>query len=314
MQRQIWLTDKDNNERFDFSAFGDIIFTTPTSLGIYRQKSYLIVNNQRITVEDLPSFKTITGTIIIRGLYSELEGKYALLRDFVSKHMKNGFRLYIKTQEDKPARYINCDIDTLDKTEKVTGTIIVPINILPKSLWLGDVSGASVEQQVAVTGMFRFSEGQNHTAKFIKRDSLTDEYNNTVYSIAFSVGVTSQAFIFNGGEETTPLRIRVYGPAVNPHIKLKDFTTGAVLQDVKFSNLTIDGDYFIEINSNPENAYIELVNKNTNEKSDIENYADQDTNVFMNLPVGSYIIEANDDNPTNVVKTRVYFTNQYKGA
>ena len=32
------------------------------------------------------------------------------------------------------------------------------------------------------------------------------------------------------------------------------------------------------------------------------------------IPVGSYVIEATDDVPTNIVQTRVYFTNQYKGA
>ena len=310
MQRQIWLTDKDNLERFDFTAFGDFIFTNPTSLGIYRQKNFLIVNNQRITVQDVPSFKNITGTIIIKGKYSELESKYATLRDFISKHIKNGFRLYLKTENNKPARYVNCDIDTLDKTEKVTGTIVVPINILPKSLWLGDVSGASISQQVNVNNIFAFTD----TLKFIERDGMIDEYNKTYYSIAFVDSATSEAFVFNGGEETTPLLIRVYGEATNPYIRLKDFATGQVLQSVKFNNLTINADGYLEINSNPEFAYIEIVNKITGERQNVENYADQETTIFMNLPVGSFVIETSDDVADNVVDTRVFFTNQYKGA
>lgn len=310
MQRQIWLTDKDNIERFDFSAFGDIVFTLPTSLGIYRQKNFLIVNNQRITVQDVPSFKTITGTIIIRGLYSELESKYSRLRDFISKHIKNGFRFYLKTEENKPARYITCDIDTLDKTEKVAGTIVAPISILPKSLWLGDVSGTSIAQQVSVNNIFAFAD----TVKFVERPDMVDEYGKTYYSAAFSDSATSEAFVFNGGEETTPLLIRVYGEATNPYIRLKDFETGQVLQSVKFNNLIINSDSYLEINSNPEFAYIEVVNKITGERYNVENFADQETTIFMNLPVGRFVIETSDEVASNVVDTRVFFTNQYKGA
>ena len=190
MIRKIWITDKENNEIFDFSSFGDFMFTSPTSLGIYRVKNFLVVNNQQIEVEDMPSFKNITGTIIIKGLNSELESKYAQLRDFISKYIKTGFRLYLKTQENVSARYINCAIDSLDKTEKSTAnTMLIPINIIPKSLWLGDVEGASITQSAYVDGVFKFVDNGKigYGARFIKRP-LTDEYGNEIYSIAFSSG------------------------------------------------------------------------------------------------------------------------------
>lgn len=319
MIREIWLTDKDNVEKFDFQNFGTFFFTSPTSLGIYRNKSFLIVNNQRIEVEDVPSFKNITATIMIKASNKELESKYSLLRDFISKHIKNGFRLYIKTEENKNARYINCAIDSLDKTEKTTAnTMLVPINILPKSLWLGDVSGVSVVKAVNQTGLFQFTEKtirdkQVFSASFTQRD-LIDIYGNAYYSIAFGSGAISQIFIFNGGEETTPLVIRIYGQATNPYVFLKDLKTGEVLQSVGFHDLEIESGSYLEINSNPDGAYIEIVNETTNERRDVEAYANENTKVYMDLPVGSYLIETTDESEANAVQTRVFFTNQYKGA
>lgn len=320
MQRKIWLTNKDNTDtlEFDSNAFGSMIFTAPTKFGIYREKDYITVNNQRITIKDEPVFEKITGIIIIRGLYSELEAKYSILRDFISKYIKEGFRLYVQTQENVQARYINCDIESLDKSEKTSGAISVPITIQPKTLWLGDVSGASISQAISVEGQFKFTEqtiGGNtvYATKFALR-SFDDEYGNDVYSIALASSQVSTAFIFNSGEETTPLLIRIYGPATNPYIKLKDYESGEVVQSVKFTGLTITSDYYIEINSNPENNYIERVKISDNERSDVEDFADQDKTIFITLPTGRYNIETSDDVVAHTLDTRIFFTNQYKGA
>lgn len=310
MIRKIWLTNSANTDKFEFTDFGDFIFSVPTSLGIYRDKDYLIINNQRIKITDVPQYKDITGTIIIKGANKDLEAKYARLRDFVSKHNNSGFRLYVKTQENKAERYVKCAITSLDKSEKSTAnTMLIPITLQPQSLWLGDVSGVSVAQSEDVAGMFKFIDG---SASFIERD-FNDEFGNKYYSIAFSQSAISQAIVFNSGEETTPLLIRVYGEAVNPHIKLQDFNTGEVLQDVKFNNLTIPKGSYLEIDSNPESALIELVDAD-GVRTDVEEYAQQDTTIFMNLPVGNFVIEVNDEIVNNAVTTRVFFTNQYKGA
>lgn len=316
MQRQIWLTDKDNKERFDFSAFGSFIFTSPTSLGIYREKGFLVVGNQRIETSDLPTFKSITGTIIIKGKYSELEQKYAQFRDFISRHIKSGFRLYVKTQANVGARYINCSIESIDKTEKTTAnTMSVPITILPKSLWLGDVVGASIQKVINPVGMFRFEQrdGGRYSARFEQRD-YEDEYGRTYYSMKFGGSSYSEAYLYNGGEETTPLIVRIYGQSTNPFVKLKDYQSGQIVQSVKFEDLIVPDGYYLEINSNPEDSYIELVNESTGERYDVEDYASHDTTVFMKLPVGNYILETSDDVADNTVTTRVFFANQYKGA
>lgn len=316
MQRQIWLTDKDNQERFDFSAFGSFIFTSPTSLGIYREKGFLVVGNQRIETSDLPTFQSITGTILIKGKYSELEQKYAQFRDFISKHIKNGFRLYVKTQENVGARYVNCSIESIDKTEKTTAnTMSVPITILPKSLWLGDVEGASIQKVVSAVGTFKFEQQDNGTygVRFKQREYV-DEYGKTYYSATLGGGNFSEAYLYNGGEETTPLIIRIYGQATNPFIALKDYESGQVVQSVKFEDLIVPDGYYLEINSNPEDSYIELVNETTGERYDVEDYASHNTTVFMKLPVGNYILETSDDVADNMVSTRVFFANQYKGA
>lgn len=318
MQRKIWLTDANNLNRFDFTAFGDFIFTSPTSLGIYRQQEFLNIGNQRIKISDVPTFKSITGTIIIKGKYSELEAKYAKFRDFISANEKAGFRLYVQTQENVSARYIKCDIDTIDKTEKTTATIMLPISIQPKSLWLGDVASVSVEQSVSVPNAFSYTAqnigGQTiYGFGYIERDEMYNEFGNQVYATAYGLGSISQVPVFNSGEEETPLRIRIYGEAINPLVLLKT-KEGEVLQSVKFSNLTIDASHYLEINSDAEFARIELVDKATGARADVEDYADQDTNIFIRLPVGEYTLQTSDEVPTNAVTTRVDFPLQFKGA
>lgn len=314
--RKIWLTNHDNSDIFNFENFGNYTFMAPTSLGIYREKSFIQVNSQQVTTYDNPRFERINGTILIKGANKELETLYARLRDFISKYNAGGFRLYVQAENGLTARYINCEIESLDKTEKTSAnTMSVPITLIPKSLWLGDVSGASVVQKEYSTGMFRFSQRANGTysARFEARE-LTTEYGNKMYSVTFGMGEISQTKLFNSGEETSPLIIRVYGETVNPFIKLKDKNTGEILQSVKFNNLTVANGTYLEINSMPESAYIEVVNIESGERIDVENYADEETTIFMTIPVGSYVIEATDDVPTNIVQTRVYFTNQYKGA
>lgn len=314
--RKIWLTNYDNTETFNFDNFGNYSFTAPNKFGIYRNKSFLQVNSKRITTFDSPKFEPITGMIIIKGANKELEALYNNLRDFISKHNKKGFRLYVQAEEGFTARYIDCEIDSLDKSEKTSAnTMAVPIVLMPKSLWLGDVSGASIVQKDYSQGVFRFSLNKNnlYSARFIEREMNT-EFGKKVYSITFGTGDISRTILFNGGEEVSPLIIRVYGDAVNPYIKLKDKATGEVLQSVKFNNLTIAEGYYLEINSNPESAFVEVVNSETGERWDAENYASEETNIFMTIPVGDCIIEATDDVPSNIVQTRVYFTNQYKGA
>lgn len=319
MIREIWLTDINNEERFTFNNFGDYTFTSPTSLGVYRSKEFLAVNNQQIEISSLPAFKNITGTIIIKGANKDLEAKYAVLRDFISKHNKKGFRFYVKTQESREARYIKCAIDSLDKTEKATAnTMLVPINIIPKTQWLGEVVGVSVVQSVDVEDIFTFKAQEIngntiYSAKFAERE-FTDEYGRTYYSIAFASGDISSTTINNDGEETTPLIIRVQGEAVNPYIALKEAQTGEVLQEVKFNNLTVPNGSYLEINSDPETTYIELVNEQTGERYDVEDFADEETSVYLNLPVGQFVIEASDDIAENVVQTRVLAEQRFGGA
>lgn len=322
MQRLIWLTNKDNSEKYEFSNFGKVIFTLPTNLGIYRNMEYLTISNQRINIHNEPSFNTITGTIIIRGLYSELEYEYDKLKNFVSKNIKTGFRLYVKVAENISEKYIHCDIEILDKSEKTSGTIVIPISIQPKSLWLGDVAGATIKQNVKLNGLFRFSEntiGQKkiYSTKFIRRENLIYTLNGVirnVYSITFENSIKSQAFIYNSGEEETPLLIRVYGPANNPLVELKEFETGNLLQSVKFNNLNIPKGFYVEINSNPEESCILLIDSSNGDKIDVEDYASQNTTVYMKLPIGRYVIEASDDNTANTLDTRIFFTNQFKGV
>lgn len=312
MIRKIWLTDKDNINKFDFSDFGNFIFTAPTNLGIYREQEFLMINTQRILVNDVPKYNDITGVVLIKSANKDLEKKYAELRDFISKNIKKGFRLYVQTQKEVQARYINCNIRSLDKSEKSTAnTMLIPIIISPQSLWLGDVSGVTTVQNILVEGIFQFTQkdenGGIYAVQFKERE-------NSLYSIAFSSGQISQVILANNGEESSALKIRIEGEAVNPLIRLINSETNDTIQSVKFNNLIVPENYSLEINSDPLNTYIELINNATNERIDVEQYADENSNIYLNIPVGSYTIQASDDTETNIVQTKILFSEQYKGA
>ena len=323
MLREIWLTNKDGTDIFRFENFGTFTFTSPTSFGIYRSKEFLKIGNQCVEIEDLPQFKNITGTIIIKSANAELESKYNQLRDFIAKYTKTGFRLYVKTTETNE-RYIECSIDSLDKAEKTSAnTMEVGLNILPKSLWLTDVEAVAVQVRTSVANPFKFARNINVSGLY----SVIFDYDSDleIYATAFEGAGVSQAEISNVGEEETPLLIRIYGKAVNPLVKLKDKTTGEVVQSVSFNNYTINTGYYVEINSNPESTYIELVNEETGARTDIEELVDQDSTIYMTLPVGNFVIEVvemgqnttiNDlqERKERTMQTRVFYRNQFKGV
>ena len=323
MLREIWITNKDGTDIFKFENFGTFTFTSPTSFGIYRKKEFLKVGNQCVEIEDLPQFKNITGTIIIKSANAELENKYNQLRDFVAKYTKTGFRLYVKTTETNE-RYIECSIDSLDKAEKRSAnTMEVGLNILPKSLWLTDANTVAVQVRSSVANPFKFARNINVSGLYAVMFDYNSDLGN--YAVGFEGGNIQMAEISNVGEEETPLLIRIYGKAVNPLVKLKDKRTGAVIQSVSFNNYTVSTGYYLEINSNPESTYIELVNEETGARTDVEDLVDQDTTIYMTLPVGDFVIEVVEmgqntsiddigERKERTMQTRVFYRNQFKGV
>lgn len=309
--RQVTITNEAQTERIELNDFDGYIMTSPTGFGVYRTSEYITVGNQRITSTNKPTFQKITFNVLIMGDRSSWEQKYAVLRDFISRNIRKGFRLYYTPENE--TRYIKCDINILDKTEKDRANLPVKLEIQPLSLWLADVQ-KDTAQQTGSTGGFRFVANTfgSYSAKFSAINSVEDEYKRQWYAVIFGGGGSQVAVLNNAGAETTPMKIRIYGRAVNPIVFLKKYGSGQVVQFIKFNNLTINEGYYLEINSDPTNTYIELVNQTTGERFDREDYADIESNMYIVLPQGQFILSLTDDAETG--HAEAYFSNQYYGG
>ena len=311
--RHFAISNSDNTDRIELNDFDGYLMTSPTGFGIYRTSEYITVGNQRVKTNNKPTFEKITCNVLILGARNEWESKYAVLRDFISKYIDGGFRLYYTPQDE--TRYIKCDITIVDKTEKDRGYLPIKLEIQPLSLWLKDVNKQSMRQSVDSSNLFIFAEHESdYVAIFEENEEVEDEYERQVYSITFASGTGDIAYLVNSGVVDTPLLIKIYGKVVNPYVKLKKYSTGEVVQFVNFPNLTIDDGYYLEINSDASNTYIEQVNMQTGERFDIESYANIESNVYITLPKGTWILEVTDEGTDNICHTESYYAMQFYGG
>lgn len=407
--RHLTITNEAQTERIDLNDFDGYLMTSPTGFGIYRTSEYITIGNQRVQTNNRQTFQKITFTVTILGERNDWEVKYANLRDFISRNIKSGFRLYYTPHED--TRYIKCDINIVDKTEKDRANLPIKFEVQPLTLWLTDEQKDSVQQYSDSENIFAFNseeleagaqtgskviDADNIESKFISgentpyveslpsetrngykcnlknadgfvvsttynadlepstpqtitvtrsndRDDFTkyetidndwtdvgtqyyadfelveDLYDEMdpprpVYAISFGAGSLQVATLVNSGTETTPLKIKVYGEAINPYITLKRYGRNNVVQSVKFNNLTIPDGYYLEIDADPVSTHIELVNNETGERFDRSDYADIETNMYLTLPVGRYNLEVTDESGTNKCYAEVFYANQYYGG
>lgn len=310
--RQVTITNEAQTERIELNDFDGYLMTAPTGFGVYRTSEYITVGNQRITTNNRPTFQKITFNVLILGERADWEKKYANLRNFISRNISKGFRLYYTPDEE--TRYIKCDINILDKTEKDRGNLPVKLEIQPLSLWLRDVNKQTITTGQQGDSIFSFAENSydEYSACFNLVEDVEDEFERQVYAINF-VSISQDYVVLNNtGVEDTPLVIRIYGEAVNPFLRLSKQTTGEMVQYIAFNNLTIPEGFYLEISSEPMNTHIELVNTETGERYDKEDYADIESNIYMTLPTGVYVLTIDDDVENNV--TDVFFSNQYYGG
>lgn len=310
--RQVTITNENQTERIELNDFDGYIMTAPTGFGIYRTSEYITVGNQRIASNNKPTFEKITFNVLIMGSRSQWEQKYALLRDFVSRNMRGGFRLYYTPENE--TRYIKCDINIVDKTEKDKANLPIKLEIQPLTLWLKDVQKDTISQVTQTGNIFAFklNNYDEYSAVFAEVQDMEDEYERQVYAISFGSAGSQVAVLNNTGAETTPMRIRIHGRAVNPILYLKKYGSGQVVQYVKFNDLTIPEGYYLEINSDASNTYIELVNETTGERFDREAFADIESNMYLVLPQGTFVLSLVDDAETGTAEAM--FANQYYGG
>lgn len=312
--RHLTITNEAQTERIDLNDFDGYLMTSPTGFGIYRTSEYITIGNQRVQTNNRQTFQKITFTVTILGERNDWEVKYANLRDFISRNIKSGFRLYYTPHED--TRYIKCDINIVDKTEKDRANLPIKFEVQPLTLWLTDEQKDSVQQDTEDDNLFAFTENSydEYSADFELVEDLEDDYERPVYAISFGAFSLQVATLINSGTETTPLKIKIYGEAINPYITLKQYGRNNVVQSVKFNNLTIPDGYYLEIDADPISTHIELVNNETGERFDRSDYADIETNMYLTLPVGRYNLEVTDESGTNKCYAEVFYANQYYGG
>lgn len=311
--RQVKITNEAQTESIELNDLDGYLMTSPTGFGIYRTSEYITVGNQRVQTNNRATFQKITMNVLILGERSSWEIKYANLRDFISRNLKKGFRLYYTPHEE--TRYIKCDINIVDKTEKDYANLPIKLEIQPLTLWLTDDKKDSVQQSFTSENSFTFN--QNAYNEYSATFDLVNDYTiggETVYAISFIGNSSTVATVINNGMETSPLKIRLYGLAVNPRITLSKYGNGSVLQEVVFRDLTIQDGYYLEIDSEPTNTHIELVNISTGERFDRESWADIESNMYLILPVGKYNISVEDESGTNKCYAEIFYSNQYYGG
>lgn len=86
------------------------------------------------------------------------------------------------------------------------------------------------------------------------------------------------------------------------------------MQYVNFPSLTINEGYFLEINSDPTNTFIEQVDRTTGERVDREDFANLESNMYLSLPKGRWILEVVDEEQDGKCFTEVFYANQYYGG
>ena len=139
------------------------------------------------------------------------------------------------------------------------------------------------------------------------------DYDTTVfeYNIAMFSGASAFNSIVNDSDITIPLRIRIFGIASNPFIKIIPKGKTEPIQTVKI-NYTIPTGAYIEIDSDPETsgAWLHLQGGSVLNAISL---LDQTTNMFITLPRGEFDIQITDDN-SNSVLTTIFYKKEYYGA
>ena len=113
-----------DNDFIELNDFNGFLCTSFQQLGISRSLEFLSIKNRQFSVNNKPAFKNYTLKIEILSKYSEYEAKYRQFNTFIDRNKKDGFRLYYRPYDGMELRYCLCDIEKLEKTEKLQPIIL----------------------------------------------------------------------------------------------------------------------------------------------------------------------------------------------
>ena len=255
MVREFRIVGQKTGKEYSLNDFNKYLLTLPTGLGFKYNNEFITVGSKRIKVSSEREFENFTGTIEVAGATKDdWEKNYNELRDFISANKSSGFRLYYKNRQ-QGERYIYCDINVLEKTEKSSYAILVPVEFEPKSLWLNDVTFSTEATSIEV---------ENNTMSFMQDTYFSGDYQYNYgflldetlqqYDYSFITNPVGEADVVNNSDEETPMEIIIYGECVNPYIQMID-VNGNVVQSARIYVSLTDNDS-LTINSDPENLSI----------------------------------------------------------
>lgn len=260
---KITSAENPNNDYIELNNFNGYLCTSFTTLGISRQYETLTIDNRQFSVDNKPKFKDYSLTVHILTKYSLWEQKYRELINFFDRNKKGGFRLYYRPYDDMDMRYILCDIKTSAKTEKMQP---VTLTVSQNSLWIGKTKSSNLlSEEIIVNNSFEFKKDEIddiYCASF-KQDNITEKY----YCINFTEDYYENSKIVNECYEEIPLQIKIYGYCNNPHICLLS-KNKTIIKQIKI-NIVISENYYVFINSHINENGVWLVNKKTDEKTNI---------------------------------------------
>ena len=296
--------DKDANKINTFSQFNGLLCTSFQTLGIKRKLDFLAVENIQFAVDNKPEFNKYVLTIEILSKYSEYEKEYGELMSFISRNKKEGFRLYYKACDNKELRFCLCDIESIQKTDKLKPIVLT---LAQSSLWYGKENKSTTAYSEQQGNLFEFKDEDGYySAGFYKDEDLTSDY----YCVSFYSNIETEAIIKNNSYNEIPLNIKVYGECVNPVIKLFRYGEEKPIMQTSV-NAIISDNYYLEINANIKENGVWYVNKTTYEKIDISELVDNKLgSPYFYIGYGKYIITVEDD-VSNICVTDIFYNEEY---
>lgn len=308
MIRRYMIKGLSTGEEIDLADFDKYLLLSPNNIGFSLTNSYILLGNQRSRTNQQIDFNNLTATIQVSGSNrDEWEANYNALRTFFAKNKDNGYQLWLATRTGdlkSVGKYIVCDIKEVNKTDKERYGILVGIVLQPKSLWQVNRRQEidfSVTEDTDILGFLEHTDGYYY--------GWQAEYS---YEIKYFNTIDGKETIQNSGDAEAPLLIQVNGVAVNPHISLINIA-GEVIQSCQI-NLTLSANQYIEINSDPDNLYIKLVDTNAQtERLVLNSEVNNSYSTYLTVPVGEYTLRISDDENNNI-SGQVTYSLQYLGG
>lgn len=228
-----------SNDYLELSDFSGLLCTSFTTLGMRRQLQYMTVKNRSLTTSNEPVFKRYNLTILILGLYKDFETKYASLCEFLERNKRKGLILYHRPYDDRPMRHCFCDIETVNKTNKM---MPIGLTLVQKSLWLGTEKIADAVAQTEIDKEFAFVaeeiDGELYHCVSFEKDETVD---TSFFAIPFST-VSPKMFSFsNLSYNEIPLLITITGMCVEPTINFFRKGEETPFRKVKINTTVADG-------------------------------------------------------------------------